>query len=80
MGFRAEALLKSKTFSMIVGFLSDEYANTILASRPHERQVREESYYLHKALRDIVARLDTLVSQKDEIAKMIEAKERGEDE
>lgn len=75
LGFRAEALLKSNTFKFVVDQLAIGYSNNILASKPHERQVREENFYLHKALSDVVAQLSAFVAAKDEIERQLENKD-----
>ncbi len=80
LGFRAEALLNSQTFNAIATMLGDGYLNNIAASKPHERQVREDNYHLHRALNDIVSQLAACVAAKNEIAEKLAQKEHEDNE
>lgn len=67
LGSRAEALLGSKTFKFVVDYLANSYANNILQSAVPATEAREQNYYLHRALADIVGQLAGFTQAKDEI-------------
>jgi hypothetical protein len=79
-GLQAEALLTAPTFQAALVAVMDNYANTILLTKPHERQTREDNYHLHRALNDVVAQLGSWITTKDEIIAAAALKEQQENE
>lgn len=77
LGLRCQALLDSHTFKYIVDFLSESYADNILASAGHERQKREENYHLHQSLQHIVGQLGAFAAAGQAL---IDEQEQKEDE
>ncbi len=77
-GIRCEALLANPTFAETINSLSDEYSNAIINTSPKESERREQLYYLHRALTDIVGQLHQAVVVRQETETRLQAEEAAE--
>lgn len=77
LGIRAEALLNSKTFRLVIDHIASLYVSNILTSALEEREKREDQYHMHRALNDVVSQLSGFVITRDTILK---GREQQEDE
>jgi hypothetical protein len=80
LGGRAEALLNSQTFNMVINELGSQYVDMIMNSLPNEKMVREDNYHLHRALQDITRTLAGYVAARKEVTDRLEYAEEAEKE
>lgn len=72
-GQAAEALLSSPVIASAINELSEGLANIIILSNPEDAEKRERAYFLHLALRELVAILNHRIALKDNIeAQMVD--------
>lgn len=75
-GYRYETLLNDPTFAEIINGLSDAYSNAIINTSPADSAQREQLYYLHRALMDIVQSMNDAVRMRLETEQRIAAEGR----
>lgn len=63
-GSAAEALLSNDAMASAINEINESIINTLLGSAPSEGEKREQMYYLHTALKEIVGILKNRVGQK----------------
>ena len=76
-GIRAEALLSNPTFAETINSLSDEYSNAIINTSPQEAQKREQLYYAHRGLMDIIAHLHQAQVVRQETEERLKAEQEA---
>jgi fructose-1-phosphate kinase PfkB-like protein len=66
-GDLAETALKTPAFASAVNELSEQLANLMLGTSPEDVRQREKYYFIHVALRELVALLNQRVALKEEV-------------
>lgn len=71
LGIQAQFLLQNDTFVKAINTLSEQLANSILASRLDDSLTRERFYMMHSCLNELVGLLKSRVAAKDNIEAMV---------
>jgi hypothetical protein len=66
-GVEAEALLTNPAMASAINELSDNITSTLLATNRDESEKRERMYFLHNALKELVAILNHRVAVKQNL-------------
>lgn len=74
-GDLAESALKTPAFASAINKLSDELANQIIGTAPGDFKRREELYFVHVGLRELVGILNQRVALKQELLSRSETQE-----
>ena len=74
-GDLAEAALKTPAFASAINELSEHIANSIIGTAPSDTKKREELYFIHVGLREVVGILNQRVALKQELLSRSETQE-----
>lgn len=78
LGMTSRVFLESDSFNELVSLLRQEITERILLTEPEETAKREQNYYLHKAVEELMGLMKTSVDQSDAILKSQEEQSQAE--
>jgi hypothetical protein len=76
-GIRAEILLKDATMQEVVTDLVNLLRDSLLTTKPEEKEQRERIYFAYQGLNDLIGLLNQMVSIRLEIEKQRNADEEN---
>jgi hypothetical protein len=74
-GVEAETLLNDDGFNHLFETTQNSLSQQILATAPHDIQTREQLFYTYQGMRAFIGNLGQMVSAKDNVLAMREAKD-----